>query len=123
MIYAVELLPELECSTCTLHQQKERGCTTDAPAPHELDGMVLTRCPRRPLLEDPEYFSELFWGHQQFQKGILPEEGGLLSQPGKLMQLYFVIDRTRNLVERERERKRQAEMARLNRKKFKRGLG
>ncbi|AHC30449.1 hypothetical protein CC53_gp032 [Rhizobium phage vB_RleS_L338C] len=85
--------------------------------------MVLKRCPRRPLLDDPQFFSELFWGHQQFKKGILPEEGGLLSQPAKLMQLYFVIDRTRNLCERELEKKRQAEQARLARKRFKKGLG
>lgn len=114
---AVELLPELDCSTCTASQQKARGCITDAPTPHELPGGIVTkRCPRRPLLDDPELFSEVFWSHQLFKRGILPEDGGLLNQPGKLVEMWNQIDRARNTADWEREKARKAVEARKAKK-------
>lgn len=113
---AVELT-DLDCSTCTASQKIARGCTAKARAPEIIGGEEFHRCPRSPLLEDPEYFSEVFWGHQQFKKGMLPEEGALLSQPAKLMELYFTIDRTRNWCEREKEKRQKADAARAAKKK------
>lgn len=117
---AVGLL-DFDCSTCTAAQKKARGCTADAPVPHEIGGMTLPRCPRRPLLDDPAYFSQLFWQHQQFKKGMLPDEGSLLSQPGKLMDLFFEIDRSNVMVEQEVARQRKAAEARQSRKVRRRG--
>lgn len=116
---AVEL-SDLDCSTCTASQKIARGCTTKARAPEIIGGEEFHRCPRFPLLEDPDYFSDLFWGHQQFKKGILPEEGGLLSQPGKLMKLYFMIDRTRNFCEYEKVKQQKMDAARAAKAKHKR---
>lgn len=113
----MELLDDLDCSTCTANQKLARGCESDAKSPQSIGEEVFRRCPRRPLLEDPEFFSDLFWSHQQFKKGILPEEGALKSQPAKLMEFYFLIDRTRNWCDREKMKAEKAKQARAARKR------
>lgn len=56
--------------------------------PLEIDGVLHYRCPRRPILEQPGEFGSLFWLFQQFERGVLPEDGGILSQPEKMMQQF-----------------------------------
>lgn len=68
------------------------GCEEDAESSIELDGEELTRCPRRPFKEHPAYYGELMWLYNQWQKGFLPEEGGIHSQPYKLVESVRVID-------------------------------
>lgn len=108
---AVELLPERRCSTCQPAQKAQWGCTEDAQLPTEMDGVALTRCPRRPLLDDPDFYSEVFWLYQAYQKGFLPEEGGLQDQATVLISSFQVIDAAMSAAEAERERIRKSREA------------
>lgn len=102
-MHAMVLLPEWDCRTCTEAQQESRGCHEPATQPVELDGEKLTRCPRRVLLDRPDYFSELFWLHSNYSNGILPESGGLADQPHKLMASIRTLIRARQEAEDEKD--------------------
>lgn len=84
-----------------------------------MDGEELLRCPRRPLLEDPEFFSELFWNYKAFQRGFLPNAGGLEDQPVMLMDSFRVLEQALDLCEaqkREKEARRSRRAAAQGRK-------
>lgn len=103
------MLPERNCAKCTASQKLQWGCDADAKLPLILDGEELKRCPRRPILEGPEFYGDLFWLYRSYQKGFLPEEGNLHSQPAALMEMFRIIDRTLDTCEqarREKEAKR-----------------
>jgi hypothetical protein len=97
------LLPEWECGTCTALQKQMRGCEEEATKPIELDGEPQLRCPRRPLLERPVYFDELFWLYSNYTSGILPEAGGLVNQPAKLMAMLRCLKSAKSAAEREKD--------------------
>jgi len=80
--------------SCTAQQKVSRGCEKDAPEQYRLviSGQVHMRCPRRPILEDPRTFQELFWLYRQKEKGYLTNTGGLDDQPAGLMQAFRIID-------------------------------
>ena len=92
----MELMPERECTTCTQMKKVEWGC--EAPPRQELSigGIILDRCPRRPVLDDPAYFGYVFWLYRQMQNGVTQEQGGLQDQPGRLLQSFRVIDSALN---------------------------
>jgi len=76
-----------------------------------LDGEASSRCPRRPLLDEGEKWGRIFGFYSHVDKGILPEEGGLLSQPHRLLEYFSVIDRAKHEAteeHQERERRRAA---------------
>lgn len=71
----------------------------------------MVRCPRRPLLDRPDYFQELFWLYSNYSEGILPQKGGLDDQPSKLMASIRVLKGTQEEAQREKteaDRKRSA---------------
>jgi hypothetical protein len=107
------LLPEWQCHTCTPVQKQTRGCNEDATSPLILDEEPQLRCPRRPLLDRPVYFDELFWLYSNFDNGILPEAGGLSRQPNKLMAAIRCLKSAKRAAEDERDarekRKRSAQ--------------
>lgn len=108
---AVHLLPERDCATCTVHQMRNWGCEEDAESLIELDGEELNRCPRREFKEFPAYYGHLMWLYTQWQKGFLPEEGGLNSQPFRLVESIRIIDTAIGAVqahEEEMERRKTA---------------
>jgi hypothetical protein len=54
-----------------------------------LDGVEDDTCPRRPMM-DPEAsraYGDLFRFASAYERGIPPEDGGIQSQPHRLMQL------------------------------------
>lgn len=57
-----------------------------------IDDEPLLRCPRRPFLEEPAFFNELLWSFGRYKEGHLPEDGGLRSQPYRLIELFRVIE-------------------------------
>ena len=69
----------------------------------EFNGERLTRCPRRPLLDDPTLWGEVFWLYQNYSNGILPEGSALNSNPHKLVQALRVITDAKNAAQSERE--------------------
>ncbi len=68
-----------------------------------INGEVHKRCPRRPILDDPDFYVELFWLYQQKEKGYLIDEGGLDSQPNKLIQAFKLMDYTLNTCAKAKE--------------------
>lgn len=107
-MFALELLPEFQCNTCTTLQRKERGCASDRVIPIELDGEELVRCPSRPLLDDPMLYSELFWLYRSYKEGHMPEAStlGLYGQPHRLLRMFRVIDGAFSDLQAEKDNRR-----------------
>ncbi len=63
------------------------------------DGEELSRCPRRPLLDDPEYFSHIFTMYGWYKNGMLPDEGTWRDQPNKFSESMTLMDRALNEAE------------------------
>lgn len=108
------MLPEYDCVTCTAQLKSFRGCDKDVEGPYALmiNGEVHRRCPRRPILDDPEWFVEVFWLYRQKEKGYLGSEGGLDDQPNKLVQAFQVIDHTVNICTQAKEEQDKAKKRR-----------
>lgn len=80
----------------------------------ELDGEKLTRCPKRPLLDEPELYADTFWYYQLYKEGHLPESTslGFLGQSNVFVQSCRVIDAAMaDLREEKKERQRRIEAA------------
>jgi hypothetical protein len=114
---ALVLLPQWDCQTCTAVQKVKRGCTEDATHPVEMDGEKQLRCPRRLLLDKPEFVTEIWWLYSKYVEGILPEHGGLYDQPAKFLAVMRVLDSARAAADSEKdqqEQRRQALQAQAN---------
>jgi hypothetical protein len=60
----------------------------------DMDGNEHRECPRKPLMKDTSWFSTLMFYYSQWDKGFLPEPGGINAQPakfGETMQTIKVI--------------------------------
>lgn len=110
-MYSLILLPEWDCETCTAAQKVARGCEAPARQRLELDGEVVTRCPRRPLLDTPQWLDELFWLYSNYTKGILPDGGTLLTNPAKLVDAFRVLSGAIALAETERDERERRQRA------------
>jgi hypothetical protein len=100
---ALVLLPEWQCHTCTAAQQLQRGCITDATKPIELDGEKQVRCPRRMMLDEPQFISEVWWLYSKYTDGILPEHGGLYDQPARFIAVVRLLDNVKASATSEQE--------------------
>jgi hypothetical protein len=58
----------------------------------------LDRCIKRPVYENPEWFSEILTTYRAYQKGFLPNEGALNSQPKGFLQMVNIVDDALNSV-------------------------
>lgn len=79
--------------------------------PLVFDGETLDRCPRRPFLDDPEWFDSIFTSYSWVQKGFLPVQGTYHDIPNKLATCFKVIDQAIHYAEDE-DKKTQARRAR-----------
>jgi hypothetical protein len=52
-------------------------------------------CPRRPIYDDPRGYSDLFALAGAYERGVLPEDGGLQSQPYRVMRLIRLVEHFR----------------------------
>ncbi len=111
----MELLPERDCATCTQIKKVEWGCTEDATQQLSIGGVEQTRCPRRPVLDDPVYFGELFWLYRRMQDGILQEAGGLQDQASRLVDSLRIIESTVNECTAIKQQKDEDKRARMDR--------
>ncbi len=91
-MYAAILLPGWDCTTCAAWQKKERGCTDTPIIPQEMDGETLTRCPRRPLLDEAALFDRYFELYSWYKKGYLPDVGSYLDQAAAFTQAVSIIE-------------------------------
>ena len=92
-----------------------RGCNAIPEAPIVFDDEELTRCPRRPLLDNGTILSKTFFLYRNYDRGILPEEGALLSQPHKLLRMFATIDDAKNAATGEQMKRDEAQRARQSR--------
>lgn len=86
------LLPNWDCTTCKAQQKLERGCTTEPLIPQEMDGEVLTRCPRRPMLDYPALFADVFSVYSWYKRGGFPDKGTYLDQAAAFVQVVEIIE-------------------------------
>ena len=113
-MYALVLLPEWECSACTPEKKVYRGCDAPSRAKVEFNGEAIDRCPRRPLLDDPTLYDELFWLFHNYKLGMLPEGGGLNSNPNKLVQMLRILHNAEAQATSERDAKERKKLAQRN---------
>ena len=102
-------MPELDCSNCSLHQKKERGCEEDTIVPVSIMGEDSYRCPRRPILEDSAAFSYYLRLYRQYRQGTMPEPGGMLEQCALTMDIFSVLDQVYYEVEKHQAEERHKE--------------
>jgi hypothetical protein len=86
--------PEFDCSKCTDKQKVSRGCEQDAMFPYwsDLDGNQHTRCPRRPIYENPDLFNSYISVYNLYKSGYLPHAGGMNDQHCNYPMLMQTID-------------------------------
>lgn len=89
------------------------GCESNSRMPLRIDGEDHYRCPRRPIYEDPESFSELFFLWGGYNKGFLPEPGGIYSQPAVLVEHFKTIEGALVMCQRERDRREKVKQTRV----------
>lgn len=106
---ASELFPERDCAKCTDRLKEEWGCNGDATLPITIDDEILYTCIRRPLLDRPGWFNEIFTMYKMYKNGFLPNEGSYLAQPPTFLQMVNIVDVTlsdcEDIEEEENKRK------------------
>lgn len=107
-ILALVLLPTWDCRTCTAGQKQTRGCDEDTLVPYQLDGEDFYRCPRRPIYEEPEMWSEVLSSFYDYQANRYPEAGGMQDQPYQYLELMRVMSSAKYEAEEVKEKQRQA---------------
>jgi len=82
----------LDCRTCKGNVKVYRGCDADSPIPGKwnIDGWKFQRCPN--LMVTRESF-EYIQAYNFYKNGFLPNAGGWLDQPAKLLDAFNIIDR------------------------------
>lgn len=96
MTLAVYLLPERECHSCTAPQKAQWGCSKDTPYPVIIDNEQVYRCPRRPFLDNPQWYNAIYSSSSYMERGMLTEEGTWLDQPAKLSEALQVVGTAHN---------------------------
>lgn len=89
------------CSTCTAHQKIEWGCDAyqdekgewqkKALIPERMDNEDVWVCPRRPVKDDPAFYSELMSLYALYKEGVLADEGSIMSQSTKYVNLMRLV--------------------------------
>jgi hypothetical protein len=119
--FALYLLEERDCHSCTPENKIQWGCTTDALWPVTIDDEMQIRCPRRPFLDDPGWFNAVFQSSRFQEKNMLTEPGTWLDQPAKLTAAIHVVEAA---AEESRDYKKTAdERRRANKAKAARPTG
>lgn len=91
---AGQLFPERDCAKCTDRHKKEWGCEGNAILPIVIDGEIENTCIRRPILDNPQWFNEVFTMYNMYKNGFLPDEGTYLAQTLSFLQIINIIDMT-----------------------------
>lgn len=111
---AVLVLPDWDCNRCTAQQKRVRGCFTDSPTPMKFDGERVKRCPRRPLLEEPDRYASIFAAYRSYMKGQFPDPGPLHAQAHPFVVYMQIVEDAVAEAEKDRERREHLAGARKN---------
>lgn len=57
-----------------------------------IDDELITRCPRRPFLDDPQWYNEILRSYRYAQEGMLTEPGTWLDQGAMLVAAFSILD-------------------------------
>jgi hypothetical protein len=91
----MERFRDYDCNKCSETQKIERGCEADClNAWIDNDGNKRYRCPRRPILENPRYFSKVVAAFNNYKNGFLPVAGGINDQPALFSKTIAIIEDT-----------------------------
>ena len=115
MVLALRVLPERDCSDCPEADRKRWGCDSDTSFPLPFDGERVLRCPRRPFLDNPEWYNQLFEAYTWREKGFLPGPGTWRDQDHRFVIACGIIDKAHSDAsddERETQEAKAAQAAR-----------
>ena len=87
------LLPDWRCDKCTVSMKKVRGCQSESMTATLLGSETLTRCPRSFIFDHPREFHRLTGLWTNYEKGFLPEPGGIEDQQAQIMEALMIYDR------------------------------
>lgn len=76
--------------------------------PMTLFGELSDVCVARPWLDDSHIYGYIFQRYNGYKRGFLPDEGGLNSQPCKLVAMFSVIEEAMVDCDKERDRRKRA---------------
>ena len=93
----------LDCHKCTEQVKEFRGCYGKPKQPFIFDGKELDRCPLKLLTPETYFYISM---HNYFEKGFLPYSGTILQQPAKMLDAFNVIDKHKERLEKDAQRKR-----------------
>lgn len=80
--------------------------------PITIDGENDFSCPLRPIKDDPVGWNEMLLLYGYYQKGFLPEDGGVVDQSAYAMSLFQIVDAAKSECEDElRAREAQKQQA------------
>jgi len=91
----------LSCHNCNDRERKYRGCNGEPEQPYYLDNVKLKRCPLK--LVHPGTF-QYFDYYKYYRKGFLPFPGTINNQPGKLLDVFSIIENEEAKIEENRKR-------------------
>lgn len=111
----MRLLPERDCSDCPANQRVRWGCEADAPFPLPFDGERVLRCPRKPWLDNTEWYNQLFEAYSWREKGFLPGPGTWRDQDHRFVTACNVIDKAHNDASDEERSVQEAKRAQADR--------
>jgi hypothetical protein len=89
----MRLLPERDCSDCPANNRARWGCESDVSFPLPFDGERTLRCPRRPYLDEPDWYNQIFEAYSWREKGFLPQPGTWRDQDHRFVLACNIIDR------------------------------
>lgn len=58
----------------------------------DLDGNKRSRCPRRPVYENPEFFNKVLAAHASYSAGFLPRAGGMHDQHCNFPTIMSIVE-------------------------------
>ena len=111
----MRLLPERDCSDCPAQNRKRWGCESDASFPLPFDGERVKRCPRKPFLDNPEWFGQIFEAFSWREKGFLPNPGTWRDQDHRFVLACSIIDRANQDASDDERKAQEAKQAQASR--------
>lgn len=91
---AANFYTNLDCKTCRPDQKQLRGCEKPSPVKWwtDIHGEPRDRCPRRPILEDINWYNRLISAYNAYKAGFLPHKGGMIDQAALFPEIMGLID-------------------------------
>ncbi len=111
----MRLLPERDCNDCPDQDRVRWGCVADAmpPMPINFDGERILRCPRKPYLDNPDWYNRILEFYGWREKGFLPNPGTWRDQDQRFVTICAVIDKAKSDADAEENEIRDAKQAQM----------